>query len=285
MPSTTTLPLAAPACCGIGVDGGLTREAAETSAALLKAVADPVRLQLLSAIRATEQRRGVRLRPHPCRRALPADGLAPPQGARRGRAARAREARHLGVVPPRAQPARRRRRDLPLTRLTRPRALTHGSHRAQPARTVRKSARGGRDTVGGMSTHDPRATPPGARAPVVGGGPRPGGAGGRAARGVPARRGRGRARLPARRRPRAARVRTTAGCRARPHRRPGPLPDARPRGRALLLRRTGRAARCPAAWSTSSASSRPTSASRPPVAATSPRGRTRACCCSTACSP
>ena len=32
---------------------GLTREAAETSAALLKAVADPVRLQLLSAIRAT----------------------------------------------------------------------------------------------------------------------------------------------------------------------------------------------------------------------------------------
>ena len=34
-------------CCGIGVDG------AETSAALLKAVADPVRLQLLSVIRAT----------------------------------------------------------------------------------------------------------------------------------------------------------------------------------------------------------------------------------------
>ncbi|HET6967729.1 MAG TPA: metalloregulator ArsR/SmtB family transcription factor [Ornithinibacter sp.] len=54
MPSTTTLPVAAPACCGIGVDGGLTRAAAETSATLLKAVADPVRLQLLSAIRATE---------------------------------------------------------------------------------------------------------------------------------------------------------------------------------------------------------------------------------------
>ena len=55
MPSTTTLPLAAPACCGIAVDGGLTREAAETTAALLKAVADPVRLQLLSAIRATDR--------------------------------------------------------------------------------------------------------------------------------------------------------------------------------------------------------------------------------------
>ena len=55
MPSTTTLPLAAPTCCGIAVDGGLTREAAETTAALLKAVADPVRLQLLSIIRAAER--------------------------------------------------------------------------------------------------------------------------------------------------------------------------------------------------------------------------------------
>lgn len=42
------------ACCGIGVDGGLGREEAERSAALLKAVADPVRLRLLSAIRGTE---------------------------------------------------------------------------------------------------------------------------------------------------------------------------------------------------------------------------------------
>nr|WP_307836067.1 metalloregulator ArsR/SmtB family transcription factor [Phycicoccus sonneraticus] len=38
----------------MGVDGGLTREDAERSAALLKAVADPVRLRLLSAIRATD---------------------------------------------------------------------------------------------------------------------------------------------------------------------------------------------------------------------------------------
>ena len=55
MPSTTTLPLATPACCGIAVDGGMSREAADATAALLKAVADPVRLQLLSAIRATDQ--------------------------------------------------------------------------------------------------------------------------------------------------------------------------------------------------------------------------------------
>ena len=41
-------------CCGIGVEGGMTREEAERSAALLKAVADPVRLRLLSAIRATD---------------------------------------------------------------------------------------------------------------------------------------------------------------------------------------------------------------------------------------
>jgi ArsR family transcriptional regulator len=54
---TRALPLAStPAdasCCGIAVDGGLTREEAERSAVLLKAVADPVRLRLLSAIRAT----------------------------------------------------------------------------------------------------------------------------------------------------------------------------------------------------------------------------------------
>lgn len=51
--TVTTSPAAG--CCGIGVDGGLTRAQAEESAALLKAVADPVRLRLLSAIRATEQ--------------------------------------------------------------------------------------------------------------------------------------------------------------------------------------------------------------------------------------
>ena len=54
LPQAAVLPVATSACCGIGVDGGLGREDAETSAALLKAVADPVRLQLLSAIRATE---------------------------------------------------------------------------------------------------------------------------------------------------------------------------------------------------------------------------------------
>ncbi len=55
MTSTTTLPVvSAPSCCGIGVDGGLSREDALTSATLLKAVADPVRLQLLSAIRSSD---------------------------------------------------------------------------------------------------------------------------------------------------------------------------------------------------------------------------------------
>jgi len=56
---TRDLPVApvsqrAESCCGIGVAGGMTREEAERSATLLKAVADPVRLRLLSAIRATE---------------------------------------------------------------------------------------------------------------------------------------------------------------------------------------------------------------------------------------
>ncbi len=56
---TRDLPVIAPVtsatgCCGIGVDGGLSRDQAEKSSALLKAVADPARLRLLSAIRATE---------------------------------------------------------------------------------------------------------------------------------------------------------------------------------------------------------------------------------------
>lgn len=41
-------------CCGIDTSGGLSREQAEASAALLKAVADPTRLRLLSIIRDSE---------------------------------------------------------------------------------------------------------------------------------------------------------------------------------------------------------------------------------------
>ena len=52
---TRTLPISeVSSCCSIGIEGGLTREQAERSAALLKAVADPVRLRLLSAIKATD---------------------------------------------------------------------------------------------------------------------------------------------------------------------------------------------------------------------------------------
>ena len=53
-PALASVPSATTACCGIGVKGGLGRADAERSAALLKAVADPVRLRLLSAIRAAE---------------------------------------------------------------------------------------------------------------------------------------------------------------------------------------------------------------------------------------
>ncbi len=48
-----TQPAPAPTCCAIGVEGGMDRAEAERGAALLKAVADPVRLRLLSAITAT----------------------------------------------------------------------------------------------------------------------------------------------------------------------------------------------------------------------------------------
>lgn len=52
--TVTELPMATAPCCGIATPGGLTREQAETNALLLKAVADPVRLQLLSIIRDSE---------------------------------------------------------------------------------------------------------------------------------------------------------------------------------------------------------------------------------------
>lgn len=50
----TALDATTGSCCGITTAGGLTREQAETNAVLLKAVADPVRLRLLSIIRASE---------------------------------------------------------------------------------------------------------------------------------------------------------------------------------------------------------------------------------------
>ena len=51
--TVTELPMATAPCCGITTPGGLTREQAETNAALLKAVADPVRLRLVSLIAAS----------------------------------------------------------------------------------------------------------------------------------------------------------------------------------------------------------------------------------------
>ena len=52
--STATSAVSAPACCGITRELALSRDEAERTAALLKAVADPTRLQLLALIRASE---------------------------------------------------------------------------------------------------------------------------------------------------------------------------------------------------------------------------------------
>src|SRR4051812_36358121 len=49
-----SLPLAGPACCPSGLGRPLDRAAADDLARLLKAVADPARLQLLSLVRAGE---------------------------------------------------------------------------------------------------------------------------------------------------------------------------------------------------------------------------------------
>jgi len=54
--ATSEAPQAAPtvACCGMSATTVMDRAEAESTATLLKAVADPVRLQLLSLIRAAE---------------------------------------------------------------------------------------------------------------------------------------------------------------------------------------------------------------------------------------
>ena len=52
---TRPLPLADDACCGTGADTGLSAEQAERAAALLKALADPVRLRLWSRIAASQE--------------------------------------------------------------------------------------------------------------------------------------------------------------------------------------------------------------------------------------
>ena len=62
MSTATSLPVVTvgadgtvPSCTGITAEPALSREEAERTAALLKAVADPTRLQLLSLIRAAER--------------------------------------------------------------------------------------------------------------------------------------------------------------------------------------------------------------------------------------
>ena len=72
--------------------------------------------------------------------------------------------------------------------------------------------------------------------------------------------------------PHAPRLRATVGCRAGPHRRSGPLPHSGARRRSPSP--WGRTSDpSPRAWSTSSASCRPTSASPSRAPATSPLGR------------
>lgn len=54
----TMLPMAGPACCPSGLTKPLDRESADELAQLLKAVADPARLQLLSLLRSMENCEG-----------------------------------------------------------------------------------------------------------------------------------------------------------------------------------------------------------------------------------
>ena len=79
--SATTLPAArrrvADRCCAPVTGGVLDDEAAAELARVFKALGDPTRVRLLSLIAAGDGRRGLRLRPHRARRALPAHRVPP----------------------------------------------------------------------------------------------------------------------------------------------------------------------------------------------------------------
>ena len=68
------------ASCPPLLERALDRREADELARVLKVLADPARLRLLSLIQAQPERRGVRLPPHRAARTLAADGQPPPQG-------------------------------------------------------------------------------------------------------------------------------------------------------------------------------------------------------------
>ena len=153
-----TPPSALPDACGLSAGHPLDRAEAEATAALLKAVADPVRLQLLSLIRSAPNSEA-------CVCDLtPAVGLSQPTVSHHLKVLTeaglldSRAPRHLGLVPPRALPPRGRRRHLPLSpghsRYADGRPAPRGAHPA--ARTaIAAAAR----PVGAHGTAGPRHTP------------------------------------------------------------------------------------------------------------------------------
>ena len=88
-------------CCPPLTERPLTAEEAERTAAMFKALGDPVRLRLFSLVASHEGGEACVCDISDVGR-LPADGLAPPEEAEGGRPAHLRAARHLGLLPGRA---------------------------------------------------------------------------------------------------------------------------------------------------------------------------------------
>ena len=87
-----------PACCPDGLTAPMDRETAEQLARLLKAVADPARLQLLALLKSSPEGSACVCDLTGPARPVAAHREPPPEGAQGGRPGAARAARDLGLV-------------------------------------------------------------------------------------------------------------------------------------------------------------------------------------------
>ena len=95
------------ACCPSVLASPLDAAEAAELARGSRALADPVRLRVLSMLAAVTRWRGLRLRLRRAARQEPAHHLPPPQDPERSRAGPRRSAGQVGVVLPRSRPPRR----------------------------------------------------------------------------------------------------------------------------------------------------------------------------------
>ncbi len=100
-------PTTADDTCSPVATHAIGQEAASSVAATLKALSDPLRLRMLSAIASDPRGESCVCDPRRARRGVAADRVSPPQGAQRRRCPHLRAARNLGLVPDYPGPAPR----------------------------------------------------------------------------------------------------------------------------------------------------------------------------------